>query len=134
MLISWMVIFSSWLIRQIISFILPPNEYGCVYAWTTLGSGPAIDLQKMSILAKKIIFSDETHFDLGRYASKIIAFGAQKTPARIQWKADASKTSHCLVGILVQRRGRIKLIICRIKHELSVTIYEISTSWKKNKR
>ena len=30
--------------------------------------------------------------------------------------------------------GRIKLIICRIRHELSVTIHEISTSWKKKKR
>ena len=47
---------SSCLIWQIISFILPPNEYGCVYAWTTLGSGPAIDLQKMPILAKKSTF------------------------------------------------------------------------------
>ena len=28
--------------------------------------------------------------------------------------------------------GRIKLIICQIRHELSVTIHEISASWKKN--
>ena len=28
--------------------------------------------------------------------------------------------------------GRIKLIICQIRHELSVTIHQISTSWKKN--
>ena len=28
--------------------------------------------------------------------------------------------------------GRIKLIICQIRHGLSVTIHEISTSWKKN--
>ena len=27
--------------------------------------------------------------------------------------------------------GRIELIICQIRHELSVTIQEISTSWKK---
>ena len=27
--------------------------------------------------------------------------------------------------------GRIKLIICQIRHELSITIHEISTSWKK---
>ena len=27
--------------------------------------------------------------------------------------------------------GRIKLIICQIRRELSATIYEISTSWKK---
>ena len=32
-------------------------------------SGPAIDIQKMQILIKKkkIIFSDEAHFDLGEY-------------------------------------------------------------------
>ena len=55
-LISWMVTLSSCLIWQIISFILPPNEYGCVYAWITLGSGTAIDLQKMPILTKKKFF------------------------------------------------------------------------------
>ena len=27
--------------------------------------------------------------------------------------------------------GRIRLIICQIRHELSVTIYEMNTSWKK---
>ena len=31
---------------------------------------PAIDLQKMSILAKKIIFSDEAQFHLGGYVNK----------------------------------------------------------------
>ena len=35
-LISWIVTLSSCLIQQIISFILPPNKYGCVYARTTL--------------------------------------------------------------------------------------------------
>ena len=44
-----------------------PNEYGCVYASL---SGPAIDLQKMPLLAKKIIFSYEAHFDLGGYVNK----------------------------------------------------------------
>ena len=29
-----------------------------------------IDLQKLPILAKKIIFSDEAHFDLGGYVNK----------------------------------------------------------------
>ena len=59
------------LIWQIISFILSPNDYGCVSAWTTLGSGPAIDLQKMPILAKKKInFLHEAHFDLGGYVNK----------------------------------------------------------------
>ena len=65
-----MVTLSSCLISQIISFILPPNDYGCVYAWTMLESGPAIDLQKMPIWQKKIIFSDEALFDLGLYVNK----------------------------------------------------------------
>ena len=52
-LISWRVTLSSCLIWQIIGFILPPNEYGCVNVSL---SGPAIDLQKMPILAKKSSF------------------------------------------------------------------------------
>ena len=51
----------------------------CVFASL---SAPTIDLQKMSILAKKkkIIFSDEAHFDLKRHVNKkIVAFGALKT-------------------------------------------------------
>ena len=39
----------------------------CVFAPL---SGPAIDLQKMPILTKKIIFSDKAHFDLGGYVNK----------------------------------------------------------------
>ena len=35
-----------------------------------LGSGPAIDLQKMPILAKKIIFSGGAHFNVGGYVNK----------------------------------------------------------------
>ena len=62
-----MVTLGSGLIWQIINFILPPHEYGCVYASL---SGAAIDLQKMSILAKKIVFSDEAHFDLGGYVNE----------------------------------------------------------------
>ena len=41
---------------------------------------------------KKIIFSDEAHFDLGGYVNK---------QNSIHWKADAPKMSHCLVRILV---------------------------------
>ena len=33
-------------------------------------SGPVIDLQKMPILATKIIVSDEAHFDFGGYVNK----------------------------------------------------------------
>ena len=46
-----------------------------------LGSEPEIDLQKMLILAKKIMFSGEAQFDIGGYVqtSTVVAFGAQKT-------------------------------------------------------
>ena len=69
-LISWMVTLSSCLIWQIISFILPSNEYGCVYAWTTLGSGPTMTYRSCRFWQKKIIFSDEAHFDLAGYVNK----------------------------------------------------------------
>ena len=76
-----MVTLSSCLIWQIISFTLPPNEYGCVYAWTTLGKWDCDRLTEDADFGKKkIIFSDEAHFDLGGYVNKkIVAFGAQKT-------------------------------------------------------
>ena len=76
-LISRMVALSSCLIWQIISFIFPPNEYGCVYDWTRLGSGSAIDLQKMPIWAKNSSFQMELILILA--GRKIVAFGAQKT-------------------------------------------------------
>ena len=49
-LMSWIVALSSCLIWQIISFILPPNEYSCVCAWTMLGNIPIL---LFTILAKK---------------------------------------------------------------------------------
>ena len=52
------------------SFILSPNEYGCVYAWTTLGNITTDRLTEDADFGKqKIIFSDEAHFDLGRYVN-----------------------------------------------------------------
>ena len=101
-----LVTLSSCLIWQIISFILPPNAYGYVYASTTLRSGSAIDLQKMPILAKKkkIIFSDEAHFDLGGYVNK------QNCRIWDTEKPHASKTNHCLVRILVQRHNWASII------------------------
>ena len=38
-----MATLSSCLIWQIISFILPPNEYGCVYAWNIATDRPTKD-------------------------------------------------------------------------------------------
>ena len=60
-LISWMVTLSSCPIWQIICFILPSNEYGCVYAWKTLGNIARLLLP---------ILADEAHFDLGGYVNK----------------------------------------------------------------
>ena len=57
---------SSCLIWRIISFILPPNEYGCVYA----GKWACYWLTEDADFGKKIIFSDEAHFDLGGYINK----------------------------------------------------------------
>ena len=65
-----MVTLSSCLIWQIIRFILPPNEYGCVYAWTTLGNIATLLLPFM--VKKKIIFSNGAHFDIGGYVHTYI--------------------------------------------------------------
>ena len=35
-----------------------------------------------NVLAKKIVFSDKAHFDLGGYVSKIVAFGAHTLNSR----------------------------------------------------
>ena len=98
-----MVTFSSCLIWQKISFILPPNEYGCVSDWTTLGSGPANDLQKM---AKKNHLFRWSPFWSWRVCKKAkLSHLGHRKPARIHWKTDTPKTSHCLVRILVQRHN-----------------------------
>ena len=66
-------------------------------------SGPAIDLQKMPTLAKKIIFSDEAHFDRGGYVNKqnCCIWGTENPHAYIE-KPTHPNRSHCLVRILVQ--------------------------------
>ena len=89
-----MVSLSSCLIRQ----FYPSAE--CIWLCIRLNiaglSGTA--LKKISILAiKKSSFQMKLILILaGTYA-----FGAQKT--RVYWKADALKTSHLLVRILIQR-------------------------------
>ena len=99
-----MLTLSSCLIWQIISLILPPNEYGCVYAWTTLGNGRAIDLQK--ILPKKNQLSRWSSFWSRRVCKQVkLSHLGQRKPARIHWTAEAPKTSHCLVRILVYKRN-----------------------------
>ena len=55
---------------------------------------------------KKIIFSDDAHFDLGGYINKKnCRIWAHRKPARIHWKPDASKMSYYLMRILVQKHN-----------------------------
>ena len=65
--------------------------------------GPVIVLQKMPILAKKSLFRWKSFWSWRICKkAKLLHLGHRK-PARIHCKADAPKTSHCLVRILVQR-------------------------------
>ena len=70
----------------------------CVFAPLT---GPAIDLQKMPILAKILFTWRSFWFWWVCKQAKLSHLGHRK-PARIDWKANAPKTSHCLVRTLVQ--------------------------------
>ena len=73
------------------------------YAWI---SGPAIDLQKMTILAHKYHLFIKSSFWSWRVCKpiKLLHLGHWKS-ARIHWKAKAQKRSHCLVRILDQRHN-----------------------------
>ena len=104
-LISWLVILSSFLIWQIISYILPPNEYGSVYAQTTLGSWPAIDLQKILLAKKNHLFRWSSFWSRRVCKQAKLSHLGNRIAAHIYWKADAPKTSQCLVRILVQRHN-----------------------------
>ena len=109
-LISWMATLSSYLIWQIFSFIHPPNEYGCVFAWTTLENGPAIDLQKMPILAKQ-----KLSFQM-KLILIIISY----------WKVWISKSliemKYCVMCWFAYLTTRFRWII---RHTFVQTIYEI---------
>ena len=62
-----MVTLSSYLIWQIISFTLPPNEYGCVYDWTTLENIATYRLTEDADFGKK---NHQANFDVGGYVNK----------------------------------------------------------------
>ena len=69
-------------------------------------SGPAIDLQKMPILAKKNhIFKWSSFWSWRVYKQAKLSHLGHRKLARIHWKADAPITSHCVVRILVQRHN-----------------------------
>ena len=105
-LISWMVTLSLCLIWQIISFFLPPNEYGCAYAWTTLGNIVTDRLTDDADFGKKNhLFRWSSFWSWRVYKqAKFLHLGHRK-PARMHWKPDAPKTSHCFVRILVLRHN-----------------------------
>ena len=92
-------------IWQIISFILPANEYDCVYVWTMLGSEPVIDLQKMSILVKKNHIFSWSSFWSWRVCkqAKLSNLGHRK-PARIRRRTQNESLflcgfwSRCIIG------------------------------------
>ena len=97
-----MITLSSCLIWQIISFILPPNEYGCLYACLHFAKWAGNRLTEDADFGKKNhIF--RWCWWVGKQA-KLLHLGLRK-PARIHWKADALKTSHWLVRILIQRHN-----------------------------
>ena len=80
------------MIWQIISFILPPN------AWTTLGN---IATLLFTILPKKNHLFRWSSF----WSWRVCKQAKLSHPATVHSKADAPKTSHCLVRILVQRHN-----------------------------
>ena len=65
-----MATLSSCLIWQIISFILPPNEYGCVCASIRLAKWACDRLTEDADIGKKNHIFSEAHFDLGGYVKK----------------------------------------------------------------
>ena len=77
------------------------EQYGCVYAWTMLGN-IGTDRQKIPILAKKNHLFRWSSFWSWRVCKQVkLSHLEHRKPARIHWKADAPKTSHCLVwGII----------------------------------
>ena len=71
-----------------------------------LESGPAVDLQKMLILAKKNqIFRWSSFWSCRVCTQANLSHLGHRKSARIHWKTDARKTSHSLVRILVQRHN-----------------------------
>ena len=69
-------------------------EYGCVY-----------DLQKMPLLAKNYLFSWSSFWSWRICKQAKLSHLGHRKSARIHWKADTPKTSHCLMRIFVQRHN-----------------------------
>ena len=92
---------SEW---PVISFVLPPNEYGCVCAWTALGNIATDRLtedaefgQKKSSFQMKLIL-----FLAAMLTSKIVPFWGTENPHTYIEKPTHPKLVTILVRILVQ--------------------------------
>ena len=75
---------------------------------------------------KKIVFSDEAHFELGGYVNKqTLSHLGHRKPSRIHWKADATKMSHCFITANSDRYRAIlnEFLFTKIEEEA------ISISW-----
>ena len=79
------------------------EEYGYVYAWKTLGNIATGRLTEDADFGKKnhLFWWNSFWYWRVRKQAKLLHLGHIK-PVRVHWKADAPKTSHCLVRILVQ--------------------------------
>ena len=98
-----MITLSSCLIGEIISFILPPNEYGCVYVWTTQGNITIYRLPEDADFGKKNYPSRWNSFWSWVVCKQAnLSHLGHRKPARIHRIADAPKMGHCLVRSLVQ--------------------------------
>ena len=103
-----MVTLSSCLIWQIISSAeqIWFMEYG-VYAWITLGNIATDRLTEDADIGKKKnrLFRWSSFWSWRVYKQTKLSHLGHRKPARIHWKADAPKTSHCLVRTLVQEHN-----------------------------
>ena len=89
-----MIILSSCLIWQTMSFILPLNEYGCVYAWTMLGNIATDRLTEDGNFGKKNhLFRWSLFWSWRLFKQEKLSYSGHRKPARIHWKADAPTTS-----------------------------------------
>ena len=61
--------------------------------------------QRCNVLAKNHLFRWSSFWSWRVYKQAKLSYLGHRKPARIHWKADAPKTSHCLVRILVQRHN-----------------------------
>ena len=126
-----MATLSLCLIWQIISFILPLNKYGWVYAWTTLGKLAFDRLTEDADVGKKNhLLRWSSFWSCGYVNKQKFSHLGHRKPARIHWKADALKTIQCFwrseaeltsFGHLEAAIWHRWTIICGVPSGISVT-------------